>query len=123
PRWMITVIAIVLLVPALVSHHQGKHDLAKLLSWIALAVVTLSMVASLGLLIAGLASKRQTPPELLLSAALLWLSNVLIFASWYWRLDAGGPHKRDLRAAHTGGAFLFPQMTLSGPLKHEICEQ
>src|SRR5262249_13931288 len=32
---------------------------------------------------------------------------------WSCRLDAGGPHGRDTRVAHTHGAFLFPQMTLS----------
>ena len=49
-------------------------------------------------------------------AAVLWTSNVLVFASWYWRLDAGGPAARDLRDAHTEGAFLFPQMTLTEAL-------
>jgi len=49
----------------------------------------------------------------LFSAASLWLTNILVFALWYWRLDAGGPHKRDERPGHTEGAFLFPQMTMS----------
>jgi hypothetical protein len=38
---------------------------------------------------------------------------VLVFALWYWRLDAGGPHGRDARFGHPDGAFLFPQMTLA----------
>jgi hypothetical protein len=37
----------------------------------------------------------------------------MVFASWYWRLDAGGPHMRALRPAHQEGAFLFPQMTVA----------
>jgi uncharacterized membrane protein len=49
----------------------------------------------------------------LLSAALLWITNILVFALWYWRLDAGGPNQRDKRAKHSEGAFLFPQTTLS----------
>jgi hypothetical protein len=36
--------------------------------------------------------------------------NILVFALWYWRLDAGGPNHRDRRAGHPEGAFLFPQM-------------
>jgi hypothetical protein len=48
---------------------------------------------------------------LLRSAAALWVTNVLVFALWYWRLDAGGPHQRDLRAGHPSGSFLFAQMT------------
>jgi hypothetical protein len=37
----------------------------------------------------------------------------LVFALWYWRLDAGGPYQRDKRPGHSEGAFLFPQMTMS----------
>jgi len=122
PKWLITVLAVGLLVPALISHHQGKHDAAKWLSYVALGLVTASMVVSLGLLLAGLAIKRQQPSELLFSATLLWISNILVFASWYWRLDAGGPHAREKRGAHTGGAFLFPQMTLDPVLRKQMCE-
>jgi len=43
---------------------------------------------------------------------MLWISNVLVFALWYWRLDAGGPNYRDRREKHTSGAFLFPQITI-----------
>jgi uncharacterized membrane protein len=38
-----------------------------------------------------------------------------VFASWYWRLDAGGPHQREVTGMHVEGAFLFPQMTLDDP--------
>jgi hypothetical protein len=26
------------------------------------------------------------------SAAMLWVTNIIVLASWDWRLDAGGPH-------------------------------
>jgi hypothetical protein len=55
----------------------------------------------------------EAPDTLLLSAATLWFTNVLVFTLWYWLLDAGGPHKRERREGHPDGAFLFPQMTLS----------
>jgi hypothetical protein len=57
------------------------------------------------------------------SAAALWITNILVFASWYWRLDAGGPRERELRGVHTDGAFLFPQMTLDQQAKREMGEQ
>jgi len=47
------------------------------------------------------------------SAAELWLANILVFASWYWRLDAGGPHERARTSVHTDGAFFFPQMGMT----------
>jgi hypothetical protein len=78
-----------------------------------LSVITIAEVWSLTLLIRGLPHKNANPLELARAAALLWLGNVLVFASWYWRLDAGGPHARDMRDGHTRGAFLFPQMTTS----------
>ena len=60
---------------------------------------------------------------LLISAAALWITNILVFASWYWRLDAGGPTQRDLRNSHTDGAFLFPQMMLDPDLRREMGEE
>ena len=68
------------------------------------------MVWSLALLILRLPRHLDPPQELLRAAAALWVANVLVFASWYWRLDAGGPNARDQRDAHDEGAFLFPQM-------------
>ena len=40
------------------------------------------------------------------------MSNVLVFALWYWKLDAGGPYARASRDSHDCGAFLFPQMSM-----------
>jgi hypothetical protein len=80
------------------------------------------MIGSLGLLVSRLPLHKESPSELLRAATALWVCNVLIFASWYWRLDAGGPHQRDLSVCHTDGAFLFPQMTLSRELRIEMEE-
>ena len=81
------------------------------------------MVVSLGLLVAALPSHKESPLDLLRSASALWITNILVFASWYWRLDAGGPHARELRGVHTDGAFLFPQMTLNHQAKAEMQEE
>ena len=70
------------------------------------------MMISIAMLITELPKQTESPEELLRSAACLWFTNVLVFALWYWRLDAGGPHGRDARPGHSEGAFLFPQMTL-----------
>lgn len=112
PRWLVLVIVLVLLVPIVVSHVRGRHLLNRVVGFTVTAVVTAGMIASVILLIGALPSHKETPPELLLSAASLWCTNVLVFALWYWRLDAGGPHGRDQRPGHSEGAFLFPQMTL-----------
>jgi hypothetical protein len=75
--------------------------------------VTLALAASLASLLRLVGSR--TAHELLKSASILWITNILVFALWYWRLDAGGPHERESRGAHTAGAFFFPQMMDSAP--------
>jgi hypothetical protein len=87
------------------------------------SIVTVDMVWSLGLLVAALPLHKESPADLLRSASALWITNILVFASWYWRLDAGGPRARELRGVHTDGAFLFPQMTLHGQGKRDLREQ
>jgi hypothetical protein len=48
--------------------------------------------------------------ELIVSGLLIWLTNFLIFALWYWEIDRGGPGRR--AAGHDGPPdFLFPQMS------------
>jgi len=87
------------------------------LGFIVTVWVTLGLVLAVVLLIRALPKKLETPTELLISAATLWVTNILVFALWYWRLDAGGPHGRDARFGHQEGAFLFPQMTLEAEAK------
>lgn len=112
PTWAFVLSVTMLLVPAIVLHRTGRPELNRIFGIMLLVVITLAVIWSLAMLIAWLPGKREAPQQLLRSAVSLWISNILLFASWYWRLDAGGPHARDQRASHTEGAFLFPQMTL-----------
>ncbi|MGB8832614.1 MAG: hypothetical protein WCC95_10725, partial [Candidatus Sulfotelmatobacter sp.] len=112
PDWLLIVVVGLLLIPTTWARQRGKDELNKFLGYLLSSIVTVDMIWSLGLLVAALPAHRQTPKELLRSAAALWITNILVFASWYWRLDAGGPRERELRGVHTDGAFLFPQMTL-----------
>jgi hypothetical protein len=113
PRWLLLAIVIALLIPTYLTHRMGAHKLNHFLGQTVAAVVTVSLMLSLLLLIRALPSHREAPVDMLRSAASLWITNVLVFASWYWRLDAGGPNVRDMRGVHCSGAFLFPQMTLA----------
>lgn len=117
-RWLLLVIVSVLTVPAVISHYKGAYTTNQVLGYVLNGVVTAALIVSLVLLIRALPLHLEKPQELLQSAAALWLANILVFASWYWRLDAGGPHKRAQRAGHPSGAFLFPQMTLAPEKKH-----
>jgi hypothetical protein len=112
PRWLLLAILSVMLVPAIIAHVRHKHSLSQVMGYFLNGVVTVSMIWSLALLILALPGRKTTPQQLLLAAAVLWVSKILVFASWYWRLDAGGPHQRELVAGHYDGAFLFPQMMM-----------
>jgi len=123
PRWVLPSLMFMLLVPAVVTHRHGHHRVNQLLGYALNAVVTLAMIVSLWLLIKALPAHRESSVQLLLSAAGLWVANILVFASWYWRLDAGGPHQRALAPAHSDGAFLFPQMAMDQDVKASTGEQ
>jgi hypothetical protein len=123
PRWLLLAVVGALVVPLVISHRAGAQRLNVALGVTVTAVVTLAMILSLALLIAALPSHKESPTALLKSAASLWFTNILIFALWYWRFDAGGPHRRDARQDHTTGAFLFPQMTLLPNIKEAAGHQ
>lgn len=113
PRGILLAVVCALLVPTIISHRVGNHDWNSFFGYLINVIVTVALITSLGLLLAALPAHKEQPIVLLRSAAALWVTNVLVFALWYWRLDAGGPHVRDQRNFHSNGAFLFPQMALS----------
>jgi hypothetical protein len=123
PDWLLLVLVGLLLIPIVWSRMSGLDKLNKVLGYFVTSVVTLDMIWSLYSLVAALPSHKEPPQDLLRSAAALWVTNILVFASWYWRLDAGGPRARELRGVHTDGAFLFPQMTLDQQTKRSMGEQ
>jgi hypothetical protein len=111
PSWLPLAIVLALLIPTIVTLRLGHHALNRIFGFLTLGAVTCLEIWSLWLLVRSLPQHLLTPGHLLKAAGALWVTNVVVFALWYWRLDAGGPHARDARDAHTEGAFLFPQMT------------
>lgn len=114
PTWLGPALIAVLALGTVITHHRGRHDWNRVFGYALSGVLTLYLVVSLALLIRAVPARREPPLQMLGSATALWVSNVLVFALWYWRLDAGGPHGRDARPGHDAGAFLFPQMTTEG---------
>ncbi|HEV2208291.1 MAG TPA: hypothetical protein VG167_05910 [Verrucomicrobiae bacterium] len=112
PRWLLFVVVLTLLVPTVVAHRVGRHSLNHILGILINCVITAALVGSVILLVAGLPNHKEAPRALLLSAASLWLTNVLTFALWYWRVDGGGPFARHRRGGYGSRAFLFPQMQM-----------
>src|SRR5262245_56010452 len=94
PIWLLPTVIVVLLVPTVVSHRIGKISLNRILGFVINGIITLALIGSVTLLVRLLPSHRESPLQLLRSGGLLWLTNVIVFALWYWRLDGGGPTLR-----------------------------
>ncbi len=112
PSWLFPAVIGVLLVPTVLFHWAGQHRLDRMLGVAVTSILTIELMASVVRLVTALPSRRESATELLVSAAAIWIANILVFALWYWRLDAGGPHGRETREGHASGAFLFPQMLM-----------
>jgi uncharacterized membrane protein len=89
------------------GEHAGRRRIALSLT----AIVTAGNIFSLYELIHFLLHHNVSKGhDLIISGMLIWLTNFLIFALWYWELDRGGPGKR--AAGHDQAPdFLFPQMS------------
>lgn len=112
PRWLLIVLVLVLIIPTFLAHRQGRHSLYHFFGIVSNVVVTAALCGSLFLLVRALPARKEPPITLLSSAFLLWCSNTLTFALWYWRLDGGGPVIRRRNAPYGSRAFLFPQLQI-----------
>jgi uncharacterized membrane protein len=110
-----------LLVPivALSPTKKGQGHLIRALTIVLAVLLTLFNVISVCLLVYSLVTARGSASlsaqELLESGALIWMTNVIVFALWYWQLDGDGPYDRaqyDSASDAPSIDFLFPQMTI-----------
>jgi hypothetical protein len=112
PIWLVPAIIVVLLVPTVVSHRVGGQSVNRTLGIIISGITTLALIGSVILLVRTLPTQRESPLQLLRSGGLLWLTNVMVFALWYWRLDGGGPTLRHKQKKFGSTSFIFPQMQI-----------
>ncbi|HET6886984.1 MAG TPA: hypothetical protein VFH87_03570 [Candidatus Udaeobacter sp.] len=112
PTWLLPTLIVVLLVPTVVSHRVGKQSLNRTLGFVINGITTLALIGSVILLVRALPAHRGSPVQMLRSGGLLWLTNVIVFALWYWRLDGGGPTLRQKEKKFGSTSFLFPQMQI-----------
>jgi hypothetical protein len=112
PTWLPALFVVVLFIPARILENRKVGNVAKWLGILVSATVTVFMLAAVVLLVHRTLNASIQGKSVFSSAALLWLTNILVFAVWYWRLDAGGPHARMATPGHRQGAFFFPQMAM-----------
>lgn len=115
PGWAVVALMALLALAALWLHKW--HDW---LGYTTATIATLVLARALWVLVDSLTAHRGKPSDLLLAATLLWSMNIIVFATWYWRLDEGGPRLRSQRQVYFGGAFLFPQLTLPPEARKSI---
>ena len=116
PRWLVPTLEAVLGLSLLIaSPRRISRESVRLrsLAIMLIALVNLANVVSLAELVHLLLSAhaRATGGRALIFASVpVWITNVLVFALWYWELDRGGPAAR-LQPHRRQPDFLFPQMT------------
>lgn len=112
PIWLVPTLIVILLAPTVLSHRLGRYSLNRTLGMIINGITTLALIGSVILLVRTLPTHLSSPLQLLRSGGLLWLTNVIVFALWYWRLDGGGPTVRHKEKKFGSTSFLFPQMQI-----------
>jgi uncharacterized membrane protein len=114
PTWLVPALEGALLIGMFLAtpkELEGEHPRRRAAAISLIAFVSAANVFSLGALVHYLLHHVVAHGyELIISGMLIWLTNFLIFALWYWELDRGGPGKR--AGGHDGPPdFLFPQMS------------
>jgi uncharacterized membrane protein len=126
-KWIPVVLELALLVALTAMapvRHRTEARIQRVASISLIALINLTNISSLVLLIAALLHKGVafhgapiTGETLLLASVQIWLTNILVFALWYWEIDCGGPVAR-YRASRREPDFQFPQMLQPAPQVH-----
>ncbi|GAC1389160.1 MAG: hypothetical protein NVSMB31_04730 [Vulcanimicrobiaceae bacterium] len=120
PLWLFPLIVLGLLIPLSLFAPDRKEEttLQRVASISVIAFVNLFNLVSVFLLVYFLIHPSQhhraeTGGQLLLAGIQIWLTNILVFALWYWELDSDGPEARargSSAADFENPDFQFPQM-------------
>jgi hypothetical protein len=116
PAWLLPAILLALLV-VLIIGDPGRIDRQK--AWLrivtsaVIAVITLANLLAAGRLVVEILTNNKLfanhPGGLLAAGAVIWATNVIAFALWYWDLDRGGAAAR-AHHPYDNPAFVFPEM-------------
>jgi hypothetical protein len=120
PAWVVPVVLLALLA-VLIAGDPGRIDRQKtwlrIITGIVLGVVTVAnLLAAVRLVVDILTGNKlfaHNPGGLLAAGGVIWATNVIAFALWYWDLDRGGAAARAHRPDRNP-AFVFPEMQHTG---------
>ena len=119
PRWLLPSIGLALLLGLIVANPRRiDHRSTRLraTSILLTGVMSIANAVSAGRLIANLLRGTATEDAglLLRWGGAIWLTNVVVFALWYWELDRGGP------AMRAEGVREFPDLLFAQMATPEI---
>ncbi len=93
------------------SHISSREVWPRRLNLLQLVIMTAANFVSIVHLINELVNRHVNDArELLITGGSIWLTNVVVYALWYWEFDRGGPGARAEARYHVPD-FMFPQMS------------
>jgi uncharacterized membrane protein len=114
PPWLVPALVLALLVPLSITVPNRHAEELRWQRYASIALIALvnaaNIISLISLVEALLEGEKTNGGQLILSAIQIWVTNVLIFALWYWEFDRGGPGAR-LSENPGYPDFLFPQLT------------
>jgi hypothetical protein len=129
PYWLLPLVVLVILVPLMIISPR-RHEEASWQRWMSISnVVVLNgfNVATIALLFVWQLSahhqKHISGEDLLLAAVQIWLTNIIVYALWFWEVDGHGPDARahmDFTRDVRRSDFLFPQMALQPEVREQL---
>lgn len=118
PWWLMPSIELLLLVSVLFVRQTRIERTSKIIRILSLTLVVAASVATawsavnlaLALIQGTGGDTIERAGPLLRNGGAIWLTNVIVFALWYWEIDRGGPVAR-AHGTRQHPDFLFTQMT------------
>ena len=115
PAWVLPAVQgglLLILIAANPHRIDRQSTVMRSLSLVLAAVLSLANGWSVARLAVDITTgnKGQTPAQLLITGAIIWLTNVIVFGLWYWEFDRGGPVYRALNLKNKYPDFQFVQM-------------
>jgi uncharacterized membrane protein len=117
PFWILPAVQGLLLLGIVAANPHRINRESRLIRSAALALAALLSVAnawSATALVLDIVHGKgpTTAGPLLVTGGAIWLTNVIVFALWYWEFDQGGPVARALATKPRYPDFLFANMTV-----------
>lgn len=129
PLWLLPALTLVILVPLMIVAPRRHKEAGwqRMASVAVIGLLNVFNIATIALLFVWQLSERHhkaiTGEQLLFAAVEIWLTNVIVFALWFWELDGHGPDVRthmSLDQDIQRSDFLFPQMMLQPEIRARL---